>query len=60
MKIFKIHIQDEAIYFVKDEEGNMDPDEAVDIAMEWFLEREPEIYLEELEASSFSAVDSYC
>lgn len=60
MKIFKVCIKDEATYFVKDEEGTMDPDKAVDIAMEWFMEREPEIYLEELEPSSFPAVDAYC
>lgn len=60
MKIFKVCIKDEATYFVKDEEGGMDPDKAIDIAMEWFLEREPEIYLEELEPSSFPAVDAYC
>lgn len=60
MKIFKVCIKDEVTYFVKDEEGTMDPDKAIDIAMEWFLEREPEIYLEELEPSSFPAVDAYC
>ena len=60
MKIFKIVIKSEATYFVKDEEGGMDPDKAVDIAMDWFLEREPDIYCEELEASSFPAVDAYC
>lgn len=59
MKIFKVCIKDEATYFVKDETGEMDPDKAVDIAMEWFLEREPEIYLEELEPSSFPAI-AYC
>ncbi len=60
MKIFKVCIKDETTYFVKDEEGTMDPDKAIDIAMEWFMEREPEIYLEELEPSSFPAVDAYC
>jgi hypothetical protein len=60
MKIFKIMIADSATYYVKDETGNMDPDLAVDIAMEWFMEREPEIVREELEASSFPAVDAYC
>lgn len=53
-------IADSATYYVKDEAGKMDPDLAVDIAMEWFMEREPEIVREELEASSFPAVDTYC
>ena len=60
MKIFKVVVKDEATYFVKDEEGGMDPDKAIDIAMDWFMEREPDIYCEELEASSFPAVDTYC
>ena len=60
MKIFKVVIKSEATYFVKDERGDMDPDLAIDIAMDWFLEREPEIYREELEASSFPVVDAYC
>ena len=60
MKIFKVVVKSEATYFVKDEEGVMNPDEAVDIAMDWFSERKPEVYCEELEASSFPAVDAYC
>ena len=60
MKIFKVMITDSATYFVKDENGDMDPDKAVNIAMEWFMEREPEIVCEELEASSFPVVDAYC
>lgn len=60
MKIFKVVIKNEATYFVKDEQGDMDPDKAIDLAMDCFLEREPDIYCEELKASSFPAVDAYC
>jgi hypothetical protein len=62
MKIYKVTIsRDEATFFVKDEKGNMDPDKIIDIAMDQFLEGiEPEIYCEELEASSFPAVSAYC
>ena len=60
MKIFKIVVKSEATYFVKDEEGVMDEKEAMGIAVDWFLEREPEVYCEELEVSSFPAVDAYC
>ena len=60
MKIFKVSIKDETTYFVRDESGEMDEKEAMGIALDWFMDREPEIYCEELEPSSFPAVDAYC
>lgn len=60
MKIFKVCIKDEATYFVKDETGEMDEKEAVGIAWDWFMEHQPQFYCEELEDSSFPAVDAYC
>ena len=60
MKIFKVCIKDETTYFVRDESGEMDEKEAMGIALDWFMDREPEIYCEELEPSSFPAVDAYC
>lgn len=59
-KVFKIEITNTATYFVKDEDGTMTEDMAVDIAVDWFSERQPEVYCEELEASSIPAVDAYC
>ena len=60
MKIFKVCIKDETTHFVRDESGEMDEKEAMGIALDWFMDREPEIYCEELEPSSFPAVDAYC
>ena len=60
MKIFKVSIKDETTYFVRDESGEMDEKEAMGIALDWFMDREPEIYCEEFEPSSFPAVDAYC
>ena len=60
MKIFKVCIKDETTYFVRDESGEIDEKEAMGIALDWFMDREPEIYCEELEPSSFPAVDAYC
>lgn len=60
MKIYKVTIKSEATYFVKDEDGDMDPDLAIDIAMDWFLELEPEIHREEVDPNDFPAVDAYC
>lgn len=60
MKIFKVVVKNEATYFIKDETGEMDEKEAMGIAWDWFMDREPEVYCEELEASSFPAVDAYC
>ena len=59
MKIFKVCVKDETTYFVRDESGEMDEKEAMGIALDWFMDREPEIYCEELEPSSFPAVDAY-
>lgn len=59
-KIFKVCIKDETTYFVKSEDGELIEEDAIRIAEEWFVERKPEIYCEELEASSFPAVDAYC
>ena len=60
MKIFKVCVKDEATYFIKDETDEMDEKEAMGIAWDWFMEREPQFYCEELEPSSFPAVDAYC
>ena len=60
MKIFKVEISDSATYFVKSEDGELTEEDAIRIAEEWFIEREPTIYCEELEASSFPAVDAFC
>lgn len=59
-KIFKVNIADSTTYFIKDEEGTMTEEEAVVLAQDWFSERKPGIYCEELESSSFHAVDAYC
>ena len=47
-KVFKVEITNTATYFVKDEDGTMTEDMAVDIAVDWFSERQPEVYCEEL------------
>lgn len=60
MKIFKVNISDSATYFIKSEDGELTEEDAIRIAEEWFIEREPTIYCEELEASSFPAVDAFC
>lgn len=59
-KIFKVEISDKTTYFIRDDEGELTAEDAERIAEEWFCERKPEIYTEELEASSFPAVDAYC
>lgn len=59
-KVFKVEISDKTTYFIKDEEGELTEEDAIRIAEDWFTERKPEIYCEELEASSISAVDPYC
>lgn len=59
-KVFKVEISDKTTYFIKSEDGELTEEDAIRIAEEWFTEREPEIYCEELEASSFPAVDAYC
>lgn len=60
MKIFKVHVKCEATYFVKDENDEYTPEDAEFIAENWFAERRPDFYTEELEPSSFPAVDAYC
>lgn len=59
-KVFKVEISDKTTYFIKDEEGELTEEDAIRIAEDWFTERKPEIYCEELEASSIPAVDPYC
>lgn len=59
-KVFKVEISDKTTYFIKDEDGELTEEDAIRIAEDWFCERKPEIYCEELEASSIPAVDPYC
>ena len=59
-KIFKVNIVDSITYHIKSEDGTMTEQEAIGIAWDWFSQRTPEIYCEELEASSIPAVDAYC
>lgn len=59
MKIFKVSVED-VVYFIKDEEGKMSEEEAMEIAWDWYTQRKMDIYCEELEPSSFPAVDAYC
>lgn len=59
MKIFKVTVED-VVYYIKDEDGKMSEEEAKEIAWDWYTQREMDIYCEELEASSFPAVDAYC
>ena len=59
-KIFKVNIADSTTYHIKSEDGTMTEEEVVALARDWFSERKPEIYCEELEASSIPAVDAYC
>lgn len=60
MKIFKVNISDSTTYFIKSEDGELTEEDAIRLAEEWFIERAPIIYCEELEASSFPAVDAFC
>lgn len=59
-KIFKVEIKDSTTYFIKSEDGELTEEDAIRIAEEWFVERKPDIYCEELEASSLPAVNAYC
>lgn len=59
-KVFKVNIADSTTYHIKSEDGTMTEKEAIEIAWDWFSQRTPEIYCEELEASSIPAVDPYC
>lgn len=61
-RIFKVTISAEATYYVRDDDPELDmtEEEAAMIAEGWFMERKPDTYVEELERSSFSAVDPYC
>ena len=56
MRKFKVLIEDSACYVVEDENDELTEADALRIAEEWFIEREPTIYIEELEPSSFGAV----
>ena len=56
MRKFKVLIEDSACYVVEDEDNELTEADALRIAEEWFIEREPTIYVEELEPSSFDSV----
>ena len=56
MKKFKVLIEDSACYVVEDDDNTMTESDALRIAEEWFIEREPTVYVEELEPSSFDAI----
>lgn len=56
MKKFKVLIEDSACYVVEDDDNTMTEADAIRIAEEWFAERKPTVYVEELEPSSFDAV----
>ena len=56
MRKFKVLIEDSARYVVEDENDELTEADALRIAEERFIEREPTIYIEELEPSSFGSV----
>lgn len=56
MRKFKVLIEDSACYVVEDENDKLTEADALRIAEEWFVEKEPTIYVEELEPSSFGSV----
>ena len=56
MRKFKVLIEDSVCYVVEDENDELTEADALRIAEEWFIEREPTIYVEELEPSSFDSV----
>lgn len=61
MKTFKVMIEDAVTYYIKDEDETMDANGAVELALEWFAERIPNVLdCEELEPSSYPAVEAYC
>ena len=56
MRKFKVLIEDSARSVVEDENNELTEADALRIAEEWFVEKEPTVYVEELEPSSFGAV----
>lgn len=56
MRKFKVLIEDSTRYVIEDEYDELTEDDVRQIAEEWFIEREPTVYIEELEPSSFGAV----
>ena len=56
MREFKVLVEDSACYVVEDENDELTEADARRIAEEWFIEREPTVYIEEFEPSSFGAV----
>ena len=56
MRKFKVLIEDSARYVVEDENDELTEADVLRITEGWFVEREPTIYIEELEPSSFGAV----
>ena len=56
MRKFKVLIEASACYVVEDENNELTEADALCIAEEWFVEKEPTIYVEELEPSSFGSV----
>lgn len=57
MKKFKVLIEDSACYVVEDDDNTMTEEDAIRIAEEWFAERKPTVYVEELEPSSFDCCE---
>ena len=57
MRKFKVLIEDSACYVVEDSDNTMTEADAIRIAEEWFAERKPTVYVEELESSSFDCCE---
>lgn len=57
MRKFKVLIEDSACYVVEDSDNTMTEADAIRIAEEWFAERKPTVYAEELELSSFDCCE---
>ena len=56
MRKFKVLIEDSACQTVEDENDELTEADALRIAEEWFIEREPIVHIEELDLSSFEVV----
>lgn len=57
MKKFKVLIEDSACYVVEDPNNTMTEEGAIRMTEEWFAERKPAVYVEELEPSSFDCCE---
>lgn len=57
MRKFKVLIEDSACYVVEDSDNTMTEEGAIRMAEEWFAERKPTVYVEELEPSSFDCCE---